>query len=1456
MKPRYSSLSTLAGIFICVSGLQAQETYHVTRLPSLGLDLATPTFTYTGAGTSAYGINDSGHLVGAIEGSIGVSYSGANSQRIPQVYSTPGMSQTSLAWDVNNSGLVVGHGGQKYFDGSPVSGQYHHGFTYDSAGPTMNDSGTLPGGYESRLFAVNHSGVAAGWSQQLDGSILRTQAGTFVGGVWTNVHNAVKLSGTDAQSAIFAISDNGNLAGFSLSSTGNQQAFRSNGVTSVALGNFGGNQSVALGINDSVTVGWAENISGRRQAFLHNGSTLTNLDSTFSGNLSFASHSAATAVNDSGIIVGNAWDGFDNHPNPDGSRPIYNSRGFVSNGTQTFTLSDHLNTTAGWKIESASDINASGQIAATARATSAFSQENAVILTAENAWTASGNGAWNDGANWQKGSSPDIQGAAYLNLAEGVTVSGPATPETLFALTLGKTGNFGTLALQSGGPLYVTGDIELRNGATIDATASSLSTSYLHGTGSVMGTLQAGIIHTGAGETLSLQGNVSSARVEIGATGVVKVAGTLQAAILGYRNYSQPGRGTIELTGNSQLGGNAISSIVSIGTLNTAGHTATLLTSDLRPHVVDSVELAIGGTLVAANGIRTTDRISGSGTINGNVIADSAYLHPGSGNSLTINGNLSGSGLIVGSNVTVTGAITPGGYANFLPSGNIGSENATTFGTGPVRLGGTLQMSGGTITAANGLSLTAVNYWDSFPRGQITGHGTIAGRVLGGGIINATGNLTLGHAAAADGIAMRGYYDYGMIHAGSHTVTLLDSNHAEVDGVTLAGGSVIAANGISLTSINGHGNIAAAVSNSNSSSYGIVNATGNLALGDSASTSGVDFHGRLNVGSHTVTLRDADFAKIGSNLYSHSTNSYSIPAITITGGTIVAANGLQLQTGGGIFASGTAATSTIQGDLKLDNSIVEAASGNTLAINGTLSGHGVLLGNITATTINATAGNVVLDNSLEVGSRIMTVLAQTRAQLGQTTTLAGGSMGASNGIGLGFARAITGHGTISPGLGQSLLVENGVIEATSGQSLAINGNLEGRGVVVGNVSVTGTNAMAISPTGQVNLIRNLDVGNRNAVFHSNAVAQINSRVTLAGGSLTSANGFQNSGLVTGNGSFSSNVALVNGIIDGVSGGGIHINGTLSGHGITIGTVTANSNALGSPNGIVSLYNTVNIDNRDATLHTNGKSYLSSLASQGGSLNTGGHGATIHDYSGHGTLNGNVTMDGGVFVVDVGQTLNITGTLTGYGIVVGSHNKSIITPTGTVNYTNPWSVGSRSDITVYSLGVPKAAEVSLAPGSRVFSAQGWEFANLKGSGTIAGNVTISTILSPGFSPGTIQFENDLTLAMASTTVLEFAGTGAGFFDFLDVDGNLTLGGRLRVDFLSGFDPATGLLPEWFSSQSLAGAFSHISWTGLGVGKGVTFDASTGRLGISTVPEPSALALLLPAAAGSVLRRRRK
>ncbi len=165
----------------------------------------------------------------------------------------------------------------------------------------------------------------------------------------------------------------------------------------------------------------------------------------------------------------------------------------------------------------------------------------------------------------------------------------------------------------------------------------------------------------------------------------------------------------------------------------------------------------------------------------------------------------------------------------------------------------------------------------------------------------------------------------------------------------------------------------------------------------------------------------------------------------------------------------------------------------------------------------------------------------------------------------------------------------------------------------------------------------------------------------------------------------------------------------------------------------------------------------------------------------------------------------------------------------------------------------------------------EGATIGGNGAVAGFATIEGTLMPGNSPGTLTFEQGLTLTTSSSTVLEIVGLGSGEFDSIAVTGgNLTLGGALTLNLVNTFEEdvsfnlfGLGLDVDVlgnFDSVTLIGAYGSGSLTQYGdqwlisIGdETIRFNAVSGLL---QIPEPSSWALLAGGAAIAVWLRRRR
>lgn len=102
--------------------------------------------------------------------------------------------------------------------------------------------------------------------------------------------------------------------------------------------------------------------------------------------------------------------------------------------------------------------------------------------------------------------------------------------------------------------------------------------------------------------------------------------------------------------------------------------------------------------------------------------------------------------------------------------------------------------------------------------------------------------------------------------------------------------------------------------------------------------------------------------------------------------------------------------------------------------------------------------------------------------------------------------------------------------------------------------------------------------------------------------------------------------------------------------------------------------------------------------------------------------------------------------------------------------------------------------------------------IKGTGTINGTLTNNGTISPGNSPGELDYNGTLTLGSTSNLSFEIGGTTQGTqYDWLNKTdgGTQTLAGNLTVKLINGFVPAnTDVFTIITTQQILAGSFSNV------------------------------------------------
>ncbi|MES2982019.1 MAG: autotransporter-associated beta strand repeat-containing protein [Verrucomicrobiota bacterium] len=253
---------------------------------------------------------------------------------------------------------------------------------------------------------------------------------------------------------------------------------------------------------------------------------------------------------------------------------------------------------------------------------------------------------------------------------------------------------------------------------------------------------------------------------------------------------------------------------------------------------------------------------------------------------------------------------------------------------------------------------------------------------------------------------------------------------------------------------------------------------------------------------------------------------------------------------------------------------------------------------------------------------------------------------------------------------------------------------------------------------------------------------------------------------------------------------------------------------------------------------NFKAVTTTVKVGGAKIDTNGFNTNINTVLAHDSGLGG-TADGGLTKSGAGTlTLGAANTYTG---------KTTVTA-GTLALGSGGSIANSTEIALNGGNF----NVTAVPGFTIGANQ-----SLTGNGSITGDITVSGNLAIGASPGTMTFNNNLTLGGGSTSDFEFTLSSftLGSFDLAvggDGSQEVVFGGLLNLLFDSGETYANNSSVQIFDFETYGGDFT-VNFSGLGAGQSATFDSGTGF--VTIIPEPGSVLMSCVGLALVLLRRRR-
>ncbi|MCG3148650.1 MAG: hypothetical protein PCFJNLEI_02095 [Verrucomicrobiae bacterium] len=812
-------------------------------------------------------------------------------------------------------------------------------------------------------------------------------------------------------------------------------------------------------------------------------------------------------------------------------------------------------------------------------------------------------------------------------------------------------------------------------------------------------------------------------------------------------------------------------------------------------------------TTANTSGFWTNDILWGTpGNYPGSTATDNAYLTnsiagaytnilnftlPNTISTLVVSNSSNGQSWLVLTNATLNNDTLVVGSGGRLRVDNGGLLNNTTSFTLTGTNGLVTLNSGGSVRALGGLILSpnadttntlTVNAGGSL---FVTNSAGTSALVVGGG---GRGTLTLNNGSiTADQL----YVTNGTIAFRGGTLTTL--NGATYSGMTLGTGTWVMAGGIHTNLLVSTFTIGSAAETGavlvTGSSTVLANPSGQLTLTTGSSLT-VSNGAQASIG--VIASTSYTLIKVSSNavLRSVGGNALSVWGGADTGNQILVENGSQwLHSSSGISFGGISNTLLFAGT----NSFVRLSmgSGRTVAFGNGSGSQGI---------VQPASGNGAYDSFIvSNGARLVTLVVS-----GTHATF----YGASNSF------VVTGSGSLYS-------------------------NLFHTGGYGYNWKYAYSNTMTVADGGEVfvNGYMRLDSSNTNnllLVRDANSLVRLETDLRL--------DGFNNTILIS-NGGILETSGLSNGVADAgnviTNFGGVYqfttATPTITTNGAVGGSIFLSDGVIAFRNVSSGLHLTNNTDTTrlgrltysgDNTLRLNNSTATNSVAG-GYTFQTGG---AFNNYNRLELVGATNALTGTGVTIGSGGSFLASNTVATFGGVFTNLSANARLVESVVNFTNGLHVvGTLSLVNSYVKG----------GGAKTVAGR------LEGNGIVVGDATVSGVIAPGFSPGSITFSNNFTLTGTAEMEL-FSGGNLGASDKINVLGALAGGGLVQVTTNGTFVIAVGDKWDLFDWSSGTPALTF-DGSAVALGAGLSWDVSQlnvdGTIGVILIPEPSAMLLVL-------------